>query len=411
MKKLLLALSVFACSVQAATIGPPTCPASVTLPQAISISVPYASGGLATGLEGTLTLSQPVGPVTVTVAGTALAASKSVSTLNNVVVWVGLLNGVANRNAIADGQIATIIIQPLAATPAGSLTIGFSNTVAVDATGTVIATTPTSSCTVTLLGTSPPPFTITTLTIPNGVVGSPYPPTQLLASASATWSGTPCAPGVTLSSSGALGGTATAAVAGCTFTVTATNSTGTIATKAYSLTITAAPISACDVNKDGKIDASDVFAAVVDIQTAVAIFPGSTLVPMTQLQLVINSDVPGGVCSTSVIVPPPSPPPPSAVLTSLTATNPMLSAAGSPPPSLTATLSAGAPTGGASIVFAESSNGCDLVTTVLPSTVVIAAGATNGQLPISLKSGFARSCTFIATYLGVTKSATVTAGP
>lgn len=139
MKKLLLSLFLATCLAQAATLtlncGGTT---TVTPGQNLTCSGVWAGGGSPAALQGTVIASQATGTVTISVAGAAITAVKTVQAVGSNWEVSGL-----NQNAISDGTVITLnILIPLTAACSGNtacLQLGFSGLVASDANGGAVA--------------------------------------------------------------------------------------------------------------------------------------------------------------------------------------------------------------------------------------------------------------------------------
>jgi hypothetical protein len=105
--------------------------------------------------------------------------------------------------------------------------------------------------------------------------------------------------------------------------------------------------------------------------------------------------------------PPPPPPPPGPTLTSLVV-SPSSVVGGSANAQGTATLTAAAPAGGATVALSSSNTGAATV----PASVTIAAGATSGGFTVTSRAVTASTpVTVSGTFGGVTRSATLTVTP
>ncbi|HEY7277491.1 MAG TPA: protein kinase [Trebonia sp.] len=207
--------------------GTPTAAGSFTIPLSVHDSAtPQGSG--ATSL--TLTVGEP--PMTITknapgtaTVGTAYSGTVTVSGGNGTYTWSTVTGLPAGLKATASGA---------------TLTISGTPTTAQSATATVTVTdtesTPQSKSTTVTITVAAPPVSITTASLPNGALRSPYSATLTATggTGTVTWTASGLPGGLTLSGA-TISGTPTAAG---TFSVTVTATAGTSASKTYTITIT-----------------------------------------------------------------------------------------------------------------------------------------------------------------------------
>lgn len=179
---------------------------------------------------------------TITVTGTALSiVTTSPLTQGSVgVVYPGVqfqASGGTGTYSWAAGSLPPGMSFSAAGALSGTPTAAGKYSVAVTVTDTAKAT---ASGNFTIIISN---LAITTASLPNGTVGTPYNAPNMAATGgvgSLTWSAGGLPAGITLSSAGAFGGTPTTA-GGYTVGVTVTDSQGDTASRSYTLTVSAPP--------------------------------------------------------------------------------------------------------------------------------------------------------------------------
>ena len=136
-----------------------------------------------------------------------------------------------------------------------------------------------------------------------------------------------------------------------------------------------------------------------------ATFPVTTSSVTTSTPVTLSGVYAGATRSASLTVSPPAPPPAPASLSSV-AVSPSTVVGGSNAQG-TVTLTAAAPSGGASVALSSSSNAA-----TVPGTVTVPAGSTSATFPVTTSSVTASTpVTLSGVYAGVTRSASLTVTP
>ena len=168
----------------------------------------------------------------------------------------------------------------------------------------------------------------------------------------------------------------------------------------------AAPTGGASVTLSSSSNAATVPGTVtVPAGSTSATFPVTTSSVTTSTPVTLSGVYAGVTRSASLTVTPPAPPPAPASLSSV-AVSPSSVVGGSNAQG-TVTLTAAAPTGGASVTLSSSSNAA-----TVPGTVTVPAGSTSATFPVTTSSVTTSTpVTLSGVYAGVTRSASLTVTP